>query len=182
MKVSITCDWCGKEFYRIKKKVNESKKKGKKIYCCRKCQNDGNKESQSDEYTMFRTMFHSAKDHARRKNKQIDITLDDIKSLWEKQGGKCNLSGDELVFGKTVYDKKHGGNTASLDRINNDNGYLKDNIQIIHKLVNHLKSNMSQNVFIEWCEKIAATAIDKQTSSDTIDTRTMEQDSAINHA
>lgn len=44
--------------------------------------------------------------------------------------------------------------TASLDRIDSTKGYIKDNIQWIHKDIQRLKLNFSQTKLIELCQLI----------------------------
>jgi len=45
--------------------------------------------------------------------------------------------------------------TASIDRINNSRGYLKGNIQLVHKDINFMKGKMSQDDFIKMCKLVA---------------------------
>ncbi len=44
--------------------------------------------------------------------------------------------------------------TASLDRINSKKGYVKGNIQWVHKNVNFMKSSFSTTVFLNLVAKI----------------------------
>jgi hypothetical protein len=45
--------------------------------------------------------------------------------------------------------------TASLDRINSDEGYIKGNVQWVHKDINIMKNIYSSKYFIEMCKKVA---------------------------
>lgn len=45
-------------------------------------------------------------------------------------------------------------NTASIDRINSDNGYTIDNIQILHKKINRFKMAFPENELLEMCKGI----------------------------
>jgi hypothetical protein len=72
--------------------------------------------------------------------------------LIEKQNKKCALSGLELKFPE--FGEKATKQTASLDRINSDLGYVKSNIQWLHKDVNKIKWELSQIRFIELCKLI----------------------------
>ena len=45
--------------------------------------------------------------------------------------------------------------TASLDRIDSNKGYTKDNVQFVHKDINWMKQDFEQNKFIEYCKKVA---------------------------
>ena len=44
--------------------------------------------------------------------------------------------------------------TASLDRIDSNLSYIKDNVQWIHKDLNRMKNEFSQDRFIEVCKAV----------------------------
>jgi hypothetical protein len=46
--------------------------------------------------------------------------------------------------------------TASLDRIDNAVGYVRENIQIVHKDANYMKYIYSQDYFIKMCNLVAS--------------------------
>jgi hypothetical protein len=79
---------------------------------------------------------------------KIFFTLqeNDLKTLIEKQNYKCALSGINISFEE---------NTASLDRINNDIGYMLENVQWVHRTINYMKNVLPQNTFIEFCKAVA---------------------------
>jgi hypothetical protein len=91
---------------------------------------------------------------AENRGKQVKTSIEYAWDLFLKQDRKCALSGEELCFGK---DK-----TASLDRIDSDIDYIEGNVQWIHKDINKMKNNLSEEVFIEWCKKIADHARSKE--------------------
>lgn len=45
--------------------------------------------------------------------------------------------------------------TASLDRIDSSKDYTIGNVQWIHKSINLMKNVIPQDIFVEWCVKIA---------------------------
>ena len=81
-----------------------------------------------------------------------------MEEAWEQyelQNGKCALTGLSLIFG---FGRKDASKqNASLDRIDNNIGYAKGNIQWIHKRINVMKSNLSQYDFIGYCTLVAET-------------------------
>lgn len=80
----------------------------------------------------------------------------DIKYLWKlflKQKRRCALSGVLLTFNYGGRKKGVDG-TASLDRINSSNGYIKGNVQWVHKDINRIKSDLDQRYFVELCESV----------------------------
>lgn len=90
----------------------------------------------------------------RRKKGKFPINID-IKYAWrlyKKQDGKCALSGVSIKFGS--YDLKEE-TTASLDRIDSSRGYVKGNVQWVHKTVNKMKQDLEQDVFLSFCKTIS---------------------------
>lgn len=45
--------------------------------------------------------------------------------------------------------------TASLDRIDSNKGYNKENIQWVHKYINKMKMDFNQDYYIEMCRKVS---------------------------
>jgi hypothetical protein len=72
-------------------------------------------------------------------------------NLFLKQNRKCALTDMELKFPLRDNDYSR---TASLDRIDSSKGYVKGNVQWVHRDINYMKQNYSQDYFIELCEKV----------------------------
>lgn len=85
----------------------------------------------------------------------VEITIEEAWALYESQGGLCALSGVPLCFLMGSKRTTSGSQTASLDRIDSSLGYLKDNVQWIHKDVQYMKMDLPENRFIELCEGVA---------------------------
>jgi len=77
------------------------------------------------------------------------------KYLWElfiKQNKICPLSGMNISF-----DKEEGKSykvNASLDRIDSSKGYIKGNVQWVHKHINMMKQSHSQSQVIDLCRMV----------------------------
>jgi hypothetical protein len=71
--------------------------------------------------------------------------------LFLKQNKKCVLSGLPIEFKA----RRKGHNTASLDRINSNEGYVDGNVQWVHKDINWMKNTFSQQHFVDMCKKVA---------------------------
>lgn len=87
---------------------------------------------------------------AKARNIDFLITIEDAWEIFEKQEGKCALTGIELKFRK-------GDNriqTASLDRIDSSKSYTKENVQWVHKEINRMKGNLSESEFLNYCKEI----------------------------
>lgn len=90
------------------------------------------------------------------KNRKIDfsVTIEEMHQIYKIQNGKCKISGENISLKRNnnLGEKQ----TASLDRINSSKGYTKDNIQWVHKTINMMKQDFSEERFIELCKAVAA--------------------------
>ena len=93
-------------------------------------------------------LLSQIKNSAARRKIEHNINGEYLWRLFLKQGRQCALTGKELRFDSTHYDK----NTASLDRIDSHKGYIKGNVQWVHKNVNIMKNDMDERSFIEFCK------------------------------
>ena len=64
----------------------------------------------------------------------------------------CALTGQNLIFARTRKNMKT--TTASLDRIDSNGIYEPNNVQWVHKPLNKMKMDLSQEDFIKWCKKV----------------------------
>jgi hypothetical protein len=70
------------------------------------------------------TLCNHARNSTKHKNKGCDINEEFLKQLWEKQDGKCYWFGCKIdLMQSTRHPLK-----ATLDRLDNDKGYTKDNV------------------------------------------------------
>ena len=66
------------------------------------------------------------------------------------------MSGIEITIEKSLNRKKGCSNlTASLDRIDSSLGYVKNNVQWVHKDINKMKQELNENYFKNLCKIIA---------------------------
>lgn len=98
--------------------------------------------------------FHSYEIGAKKRNLEFDIDIEYIWNLFLFQNRKCALTGVDLTFN---LDKSwiNRNATASLDRIDNTKGYIKGNLQWIHKIVNMMKQDFDQKYFIDISKHIS---------------------------
>ena len=87
--------------------------------------------------------------NAKRRGIKIKITKLQAQELFEKQQGKCAISGETIIL-----DTFTGKKTASLDRIDSSKPYQIGNIQWIHKDINLMKNVLSQDLFLKWIQRI----------------------------
>ena len=108
-------------------------------------------------YNLISNMVSNAKQRAKRNNLEFDIDQEFIIELKSKQGNLCALSGWELDWDHTSSGKRICPfNRASLDRIDSQKGYTKDNVQLLADMVNRVKNSYDQDLFLEMCLQIAS--------------------------
>lgn len=80
---------------------------------------------------------------------EFDVTIEYLWEEFERQNGKCALSGLPIDF---------RSKTASCDRIDSSAGYIKGNIQWLHKDVNMMKRHYTEDYFKTLCKLVAESA------------------------
>lgn len=95
---------------------------------------------------------HLTKIKLSAKNRKLEFNVS-IEYLWDlflKQDRKCALTGLEIKFKKSHRDEV----SASLDRIDPNIGYIEGNVQWVHKDINTMKFDFSQEEFINYCKLV----------------------------
>jgi hypothetical protein len=131
---------------------------------CHKCREQENGEwvkhpLYSPELDRFwKVKFISVRSSALNRDIFLGVEYQDLLGKHLEQEGRCALTGMEMklvdVGGTNV---KSGRNLAapSVDRIDSAKHYTPDNIQIVMAAVNMMKGELPQEVFLEFCDKIA---------------------------
>lgn len=142
------CQSCGcVQSYTTKAELNRAVKNNT---LCRPCNNKSGRSHKGYYKEIPKSWFDEKKRKSVQRNREWDITIEYIWNIYIKQGKVCALSGLPLDFNK---DSDQG--MVSIDRINNEKGYVKRNVQLLHKDVNFAKWTFNQKYFIELCKKIA---------------------------
>lgn len=93
----------------------------------------------------------------KRLNREYAVSTEYLWNLFLSQGRRCALSGIELTFdpeSSNKYKKDWKKQTASLDRIDSNQGYTEGNVRWVHKDLNKMRMDMSDEEFIGWCKLI----------------------------
>lgn len=83
------------------------------------------------------------------KGYEYDVNKEYLWKLFQSQNGKCALTGLEIHFSVKGSDQ-----TASLDRIDSSKGYIKGNVQWVHKDVNNIKQDYTMTELVDYCKMI----------------------------
>lgn len=87
--------------------------------------------------------YSRAKKGAEARGLCWDLNIAYLDKLWVDQNEKCAYTGEILIFGTNSNEQ-----TASLDRIDSRMGYVENNVQYVHKNINEMKWNWSEEKFL----------------------------------
>lgn len=112
------------------------------IGCCKDCNNSRMRvqriknKSENYEYHSVREKLNGARKRARESGYNFNITIEDLMPF----PTHCEILGLELNY--NVSGDSRPENTASLDKVIPDLGYIKGNVKIISHKANRLKSDL----------------------------------------
>lgn len=86
-----------------------------------------------------------------KQNTDFNITIDYLKYLWNKQDGKCALSGIDMTY---IFNSGRISTNISIDRIIPSKGYTMGNIQLVCMACNQIKSDLTEEEMYNFCKKI----------------------------
>jgi hypothetical protein len=113
---------------------------------CSACSPSGRKFTGKSRPITPNRYYGRVKRSAKIRGLEFNLSKEGIVKLLESQNFKCALSNMDISFDE---------GTASLDRINNGQGYTLENVQWLHKHVNFMKNTFEEQEFIDLCCKIS---------------------------
>ncbi len=99
-------------------------------------------------------LFSRIEREAENRGLEFNVSIEYLWELFLKQERKCALTGINISFNgksKDIHSK-----TVSLDRIDSTKGYAVGNVQWVHKTINHIKSNVGNDYFINLCKLVCS--------------------------
>jgi hypothetical protein len=146
------CHNCGNKNFKV---IRASIKNGSTTSCgCKRDQYLKITGKNNSKFTGYEDIsgkrWNRLKNGAKKRNLKFQITIKYIWNLYEYQNKKCALTGIPIFF-----DKNDHISTASLDRIDSKIGYIKGNVQWVHKLINKMKTNYELEKFLTLCTMVA---------------------------
>lgn len=116
---------------------------------CNKCERYGENHFNWTGYKEISgKFFNKIKNNAKSRNLIFNITTKQIYEKFLQQKRKCALSNILLTF-PTLSGASDGN--ASLDRIDNNEGYFLENVQWVEKNINFLKQDFNEKQLFEYC-------------------------------
>jgi len=154
-KFELACPNCGKlRTYETETSLKRAKEKKSVCPSCRTAANNrkrkgtklgANNPSWKGYKSVPGKVISKLKRDAKARNIDFQITIEDIQEKYEQQDMCCALTGIPVLFGMN----------ASVDRIDSEKDYTKDNIQIVLNVVNIMKRDIPEDLFIMLCKAVA---------------------------
>ena len=95
--------------------------------------------------------FAGLRDRAIRNGLVVDFDKEYLRELWITQNQRCAISGVEMT---TVFFSGRVPSNMSVDRIDSEKGYIRGNVQLVCMAVNQMKSDLSNEELLFFCNKI----------------------------
>ena len=120
---------------------------------CKECCKKGNQKSRIKVNSTIegraKIFLQNAKKSAKKRNQEFLLEISDVVGFWHDQQMICAYSGLEMTLdaGKL--------NTVSIERIDSNIGYTKDNTILVCQAINRMKSDFSYQDFYMLCQSVA---------------------------
>ena len=102
----------------------------------------------------LKSLLRAAAYRADERNLPFALDLPVVRELWERQGGRCALTGRVMRLA-AVRDDLY--TAASIDQIRPGKGYTKDNVQLTCWAANVAKQALTTQEFLDLCRDVVTT-------------------------
>jgi hypothetical protein len=163
---------CSKSFERSTSEANRNKRLNRLSYCSISCKakvaiksNEvmmkGNpsvliNNNRKDEFSPFKRILFTLRQRSKENSKKnLTLTLQELKEVWDRQEGKCPFTGWNLLLPKNSKERlDYLPERASLDRIDSSKGYSVDNVQFVSMIYQFAKNSFSDDVVLNFCRSV----------------------------
>ena len=120
---------------------------------CKECCKTGNNRSRAKINATIegraKIFLQNAKKAAVKRNQKFELVIDDVIEMWNQQERVCAYSGRWMTLEPSKLE------TVSIERIDSDQGYTKENTILVCQAINRMKSDFSLQEFYELCSDVA---------------------------
>jgi len=104
----------------------------------------------------LKTAHIQLKSQRRKQGIEFSLTHEELCQMWETQGGRCELSSILMTHHRdgALGDGKQKDFNASIDRINPQGPYSRENVQLVAARVNTMKHTLGEEMFMWWVKNI----------------------------
>lgn len=117
---------------------------------CKQCRKEYRYELKQTLDAYLRSRLSSIKED--RRKIFSDLTIQQLVDLWNKQNGKCAISGRNMSHQRNK--RQHNMSNCSVDRIDSTGVYTINNVQLVCWIVNRMKGENTTEELIDWCNSI----------------------------
>ncbi len=158
--VSVVCGGCSRTFTISSSSFRANQQRKASTFCCSKqCSGRIKKTTlvlPIDEYSVYRALVKACLQNDRVSGRECNLTSLYLKELWERQEGKCALTGIKLNpyrlgSASRLSHYERDWKNASLDRIDNGLGHVKGNVRFVCFMANLAKSNFKDDELFSFC-------------------------------
>lgn len=141
--IELICPICKKQFIADGNKYyrHQQMSNNNAICCSNKCRAIYIGSRIRHKYSPFTSIFYAC--YRNCKHVPCDLKIEDIKELWDKQQGKCAYTGIPMDLPITSRKIPRTLSKVSVDRIDPNLHYTKNNIQLVCQFVNLGKNKYS---------------------------------------
>lgn len=130
---------------------------------CKNCQSEVQCVYNSTMDAFIKKKILDVRNNAKKRKMTVNLSYNDIFNRYQQQEGKCNLSGITMTHISTRgnnHTMKHKYN-MSVDRIDSDDKfYNPDNIQMVCAVINRMKWDFPQDIFVNILAQIKFNDVD----------------------
>lgn len=143
---NILCSRCGE--YRSPVEYTYSKTGAFRVRYCNICRNNINNKRIHSNYRLYvQKQLAQIKHRAAKQHIPFDLDAEYLISLWDKQGGLCFYTDSKLNINNKI---KHNIDSASLDKIVPELGYIKGNVVWCTQRINVMKNDATLDEMKRW--------------------------------
>ena len=116
--------------------------------CCRIGNERARKKKDSTIEGKAITFWRNAQKSAEKRNHEFSITLQDIVQAWHDQKQTCAYTGRVMTLEAKQL------NTVSIERIDSNIGYTRENTILVCQAINRMKSDFAYGDFYDLCRDV----------------------------
>jgi hypothetical protein len=105
------------------------------------------------------TLIYRYKKHAQERNLEWNLTKEESRNLFQS---KCNYCGVEPSTVTRMYRRNGNYIYNGIDRVDNESGYIIDNVVPCCSICNRMKLTLSKNSFLNHIKRIFTHSCDEQ--------------------
>ena len=104
----------------------------------------------------LKIVYTQLRSQRRKQGIEFPLTYEELHQTWETQRGRCALSGVLMTHHRdgALGDGKPKDFNSSIDRINPQGPYSRENVQLVAARVNTMKHTLGEEMFIWWVKNI----------------------------